>query len=225
MRREDPRMHVVEYERDEPASPPPRRKPSRPWLTWALIAAAVGITLLTDFSNDLAAFARFAISDLSTAAGRRDRSFADVRAGEIWRLVTPMFVHMTGIHLLFNAMWMRELGRMVEMRHGPLRFAGLALAIAIASNVAQYLWHGPAFGGLSGLVYGLFGYVLVRSRLQPHPGWELGRQNVMLMLGWFVLCFTGMVGPIANAAHAAGLGLGAAFGAGTGLAARCRRLP
>jgi GlpG protein len=40
----------------------------------------------------------------------------------------------------------------------------------------------------------------------------LDRQSIMFALIWFVLCFTGLVGPIANAAHAAGLVLGAAWG-------------
>jgi hypothetical protein len=63
------------------------------------------------------------------------------------------------------------------------------------------------------VVYGLFGFVMIRAKYHPAGGYTPSPQNVAMMMIWLVLCFTGLVGPIANGAHVAGLvtGAGIAF--------------
>jgi len=149
-------------------------------------------------------------------------SLPRVLQGELWRLVTPIFVHMGALHLLFNMMWLWDLGGIVESRKGPAAFAALVLAIAVGSNLGQALWSGPGFGGMSGVVYGLLGYVWAKSRYDPGEGMALHHQTVVWMTIWFVLCLTGALGPVANVAHAAGLGIGVAAGAAGSLLRRSR---
>jgi GlpG protein len=84
--------------------------------------------------------------------------------------------------------------------------------IAVTSNVAQYMTGSLRFGGMSGVVYGLFGYIWMKSRYQPGSGFYMPPNTVILMLGWFVLCTTGWIGPVANAAHGVGLVVGAIAG-------------
>ena len=144
----------------------------------------------------------------------------EIRHGEVWRLFTPMFIHMNFLHLFFNMLWLRDLGSTLERRHGSLFFTGLVLTIAVASNLLQYFLAGPFFGGMSGVVYGLFGYIWLYGRLEPRSGFFIDPTSVTLMIVWFFLCMTGMMGPIANAAHGAGLGLGLLWGF---LAARLNR--
>jgi GlpG protein len=86
------------------------------------------------------------------------------------------------------------------------------LIIAIASNVAQYFVSGPNFGGLSGVVYGLFGYLWIRGKYDPASGLQQDSTTIILSLAWFFVCLTGMIGPIANTAHASGLVMGMAWG-------------
>lgn len=134
-----------------------------------------------------------------------------LRRGQVWRILTPILVHLSILHLLFNMFWLRDLGGMVEVRRGTRYLLPLVLACAVISNIAQYYVAGPAFGGMSGVVYGLFGYVWVKGRFQPYLGLGIGQQTAMILMIWLALGFTGLLGPIANTAHVVGLLVGAAI--------------
>jgi GlpG protein len=138
--------------------------------------------------------------------------------GEIWRLVTPAFLHFSIFHVLFNSLWMWDLGRRLEFFLGRWHFLLFFVLTAVASNVVQYVWSGSAnFGGMSGVVYALVGFIAVRQRLAPHPLVTVPSALIGFMLFWLVLCMTGVVdyfiaGSVANAAHVGGLIAGALYG-------------
>lgn len=129
----------------------------------------------------------------------------DIAKGEVWRLASPMFLHFGIFHIVFNMMWLWQFGLMLEMRFRSLRFLALVLFTAALSCTAQAFMSGTGFGGMSGVNYGLFGFLFARSKLHPEPGFVLNQQTIMLFLIWLVVCFTGLVGPIANTAHVVGL--------------------
>lgn len=131
-----------------------------------------------------------------------------------WRLVTPIFLHGNPLHLLFNMMAMHSLGTIIEIRRGPRRLALMVLAIAIISNVGQYYYSGPAFGGMSGVAFGLFGYLWMKSKFDPEFGIMLNPTSVAMMLGWLALGMTGFIPDMANAAHFVGLIVGTVMGYG-----------
>ncbi len=143
--------------------------------------------------------------------------------GQYWRLVTPVFLHFGVLHIVFNGLWVWEFGRRIELQSGSLGFLLLFVVIAVGSNIGQYLWSGPTlFGGLSGVVYGLLGYVWLRGLLAPHPLLLLPRGIILFMLVWLVLCLVGVIdlflaGGVANGAHVTGLAVGAALGVLAGL--------
>jgi GlpG protein len=68
------------------------------------------------------------------------------------------------------------------------------------------------FGGLSGVGYALFGYLWMKGMYEPEQGMILHPNTINTMLIWLVLCMTGLLGPIANAAHVVGLAVGIVFG-------------
>ena len=147
-----------------------------------------------------------------------------LKRGEVWRLVTPIFLHFGVLHILFNMMWMWRLGSAVEFVRGTRRYLVLVVLIAVISNVAQFWWSGhPRFGGMSGVVFGLIGYVWMKGRTQPHEGLAMSQQTVIYSFLWLFLCMGGAVGPIANAAHLVGLIVGMFFGARPGIWKWCLR--
>jgi GlpG protein len=133
--------------------------------------------------------------------------------GEVWRSVTPIFLHFSILHLLGNSMWLYYLGTAIEVRRGTPWLAVLVFGSGILSNLGQYFIEGPSyFGGMSGVVFALFGYVWMKTIYHPMDGLYIDSRNVNLMLLWFVLCLTGLVGPIANGAHGVGLVVGILLG-------------
>jgi GlpG protein len=75
---------------------------------------------------------------------------------------------------------------------------------------------------MSGVVYALAGYVWMRGKHDRTSGLFLDQQSVTILLVWLVVCFTGVVGPIANFAHLAGLASGMAIGRVSAYLARRR---
>lgn len=140
---------------------------------------------------------------------------AEVKRGQVWRLITPIFLHFNLLHILFNMMALVDIGGLIEMRKGALRLAALVLVSALVSNLAQFAWghfQSPNFGGMSGVIYALFGYVWMKGRHEPAGGLYLSQRTTTYMLVWLVFCMTGAVGAIANAAHVAGLATGVVLG-------------
>ena len=143
----------------------------------------------------------------------------DVREGQVWRLVTPIFLHFGPFHILFNMMWLWQLGQVMEERYKTWRFGLLVLFVAVCSTVAQGLAHGPNFGGMSGVIYGLIGFVFACSKVHPNAPLGLNPQVFRFMLLWMVLCMVGVIKPVANYAHVAGLLSGGLAGVLVGLRA------
>ena len=179
------------------------------YLAYGLIVVCAAVSLFSQFGRDDTLLRQLFISYPDAGAAG---FLPEVRAGEVWRLFTPMLIHFGVAHLLFNMLWLFQLGSMIEGRQGHLHFALLVLGLAAGSNVAQYAVFGPGFGGMSGVVYGLFGYIWLRGKFDPASGLFVNYQTVMLMIIWFFFCMTGWVGPVANVAHGAGLSLGAGYG-------------
>ncbi len=138
--------------------------------------------------------------------------------GQYWRLMTPAFLHFGIFHLAFNSLWIWELGRRIETLCGSRYLLIFILFSGVAANLTQYYWSGPSlFGGMSGVVYGLLGYIWVRHRLSPHSLLAVPPGLIVFMLVWLVIGMTGVLnlfisGNIANAAHVGGLIAGIAAG-------------
>lgn len=182
----------------------------RPWneglftITWTLIVLSVGLSLATRFGES--PWANKWLYITAWIVPPEGKILPELREGQLWRLVTPAFLQVGGwMHMIFNMWWLYMAGAMIETRRGSLSMLGIALTTALVSNVAQFMWAGPAFGGMSGVGFGLFGYIWMKSRFDPGAGIYAPPDLVVQFLIWLVLCMTGAIGQIANAAHVGGL--------------------
>lgn len=128
--------------------------------------------------------------------------FEKIGKGEVWRLISPAFLHSDIFHLVFNMIWLVVLGAQIETRLRDYRFPLLIAILAIFSNTAQYLMSGAAFLGFSGVLCGLFTFMLIRMRVAPWEGYQLQRSTrnflIFAVLAMFVIQFFGFLYEISN---------------------------
>jgi Uncharacterized membrane protein (homolog of Drosophila rhomboid) len=134
-----------------------------------------------------------------------------------WRLITPAFLHFGLWHVLFNSMALWELGRRLEFVLPRHVYGGILLLTGIVANLVQHMLPGSdLFGGLSGVVFGLFGVIAVLYRRTRSPVLNLPRGLYILALVSLVvlpLILPALSGKyVANGAHVGGLLAGLALG-------------
>lgn len=195
--------------------PSPRHAP---WVL-ALIIIAAMVAWFTDLGrNSLSGYLMMTdprVYDWGSLAGRVQALSATLAGGEIWRIVTPDFLHFSWTHIIFNSVMLWFLGSQIEWFDGRQRLLVLFLVVSVLSNGLQYLTSGPLFGGLSGVVYGILGYCWLSQRQRPR--FQFPPALVTFAVAWMVLGFTPLpellgLGRMANEAHLGG------FLAGLGLA-------
>ncbi len=137
-----------------------------------------------------------------------------VAQGEVWRLLSSMFLHSGITHLALNMLSLYFLGSFVEAAFGRGRFFALYLLSGISGGLA-YLYFGgfeaPAVGA-SGAIFGLLGGILGYSLERGTFSWQnpLIRQLLILLALNLYLGFS--IPNISNTAHLGGLAGGVVFG-------------
>ena len=139
---------------DYPSATPPRSVSLRlprvtPVVTYVLLVFTIAVfcvQLVTEY-----AFGQ----DLASAFGMKVNEL--IIAGQLWRLITPMFLHGSIIHILFNMYALFALGPGLESSYGHGRFLGLYLLSGFAGNVISFLFSGNPSLGSSTAIFGLIG--------------------------------------------------------------------
>ncbi len=204
---------------------------SQRW-TIGIIVVCVLVSLVSRGGHDPAVVEALSITPYRIIEGRVFFPLEGLKVtlkGPVWRLVTPIFLHIGIAHLLFNMYMLYYLGGAIERRRGPLRYLLLVFLIAVASNLVQYYFghpflegaelkfrRSPFFGDMSGVDYGLFGYIWMKSRFQPQLGLRIDPSMVVLMVVYLFFCMTPLaeyiIGRVANGAHVGGLLAGMVLG-------------
>jgi membrane associated rhomboid family serine protease len=156
-------------------------------------------------------FGRLASSELAATLWQSNSAVAD---GEWWRIFTPVLLHGSITHILFNMWALWVLGPQIERSVGSRAFVGLYLAAAGIGGAA-FFYMSDAGGlavGASGAIFGLFGVWL---------SWAIQRRNTMWgramlsQLGFLLLINAALplfIRGIAWEAHLGGLAAGFALG-------------
>jgi len=148
----------------------------------------------------------------------RELAFSYITQGQLWRVITPAFIHFGFMHVLFNLLWWKDLANILENTKGPLFLMVFLLITAAIPNFLQAVMTGANFGGLSGVVYGLLGYLWIYKVVNSKAQYGLPKSDVVLMIGWFFLCLFDVFSfGVANWAHGGGLVLGMIIGGVYGL--------
>lgn len=141
---------------------------------------------------------------------------AAINAGEWWRLLTPMVLHGSVFHLLFNSWALYALGADVERVYGTLRFLALYLLAGLAGSIASYVFNpGSLSVGASGAIFGMLGALAAFSYTSRSLiGAEASRMQLgqMATLAVINLAFGFAVPNIDNSAHIGGLIVGGLVG-------------
>ncbi|HSW42046.1 MAG TPA: rhomboid family intramembrane serine protease [Patescibacteria group bacterium] len=172
----------------------------RPLTSYAIIA----VTILVSF----VAFQQ-AAGDVLMALWLDKQGLAD---GEWWRLVTPVLVHGSLLHLLFNMYFLYLVGPLVENLYGSARFLLLFGLTAAAGSAASFVFGGPAPSvGASGAIFGLCGVLIAVSAVH-RPVLDRRGRAIMGQIGGLVVLnlvigfgFDALGARIDNAAHVGGL--------------------
>jgi len=173
-------------------------------VTIGLIIVSVVVSILTGFGqhDPFGILSWLSFSNVPKEA-------PEIFSGQIWRLITPIFLHFSPLHLIFNVIWIYDLGRGLETTLGKLRFIALVSIIAIFSNFLEYTLGHYLFGGMSGVIYGLAAFIYVSQKLDPFFTLYLSPTAVAILGAWLIVCWTPLISGVANYAHIGGLGAGA----------------
>ena len=198
--------------RVEAAAPPTvvaRTRPRGPnatrVLSIALLGVAGAIALTLGDSSDVGVLIR---------SGAMVRGL--VHGGEWWRIVSCVFVHVGGVHLIVNVVGLWFLGRLTEDLMGSWRTACVFALSGIAGAAASYL-ASPAgvSAGASGAIFGLLGAVFVEltlHRKRHRSAWNRGVWGSLVVVTVAQVA-TGFVYPVIDQwAHGVGLAVGALAG-------------
>jgi rhomboid protease GluP len=131
-----------------------------------------------------------------------------VQQGELWRLITSMFLHAGWLHWLANSWALYQLGTLYEVLFGSKRFTLIYFSTGIIAGLASSLYnHGPAVGA-SGAVFGILGafiFSIRRSPLYRHQPWTRGLIGQLVFWILVNLAIGYSVPHIDNVAHIGGL--------------------
>ncbi len=151
-----------------PAQPAPgyvkvRYQGQRPIVVYGLIGLTVFIYLLQlvspYFVNATSLMQQMGVllygSDPVSILGMKINEL--IVSGQYWRLITPMFLHGSIMHIAFNMYALNAIGPELERHYGHGRFLGLYLLAGFVGNVFSFLFSPNPSLGSSTAIFGLLG--------------------------------------------------------------------
>ena len=135
-----------------PAAPAPgplalRLPSSPPRVTHVILGLTIFIYLLQMASQFILGY------DLPLMLGAKSSDL--IRQGQLWRLITPVLLHASLLHIGFNMYALFSFGTGLERRFGHFRFLALYLLAGFSGNVLSFLFSDGISVGASTSIFGL----------------------------------------------------------------------
>ena len=139
--------------------------------------------------------------------------------GEWWTVITAMYLHGGILHILFNVLWIRQLGPAVEELYGPARLFVIFTVSGVLGFLVSNVLGVPFTVGASGSIFGLLGAMVAFGRRR---GGVFGTMVLRQYGQWAILLFAlgFFMSGVNNLAHAGGFLGGLASGLVLSLAER-----
>jgi rhomboid protease GluP len=129
---------------------------SAPYVTYAVIGVTVAFYIVQVVSVVVFGYpTTYGNIDWLELFGARINDF--IRAGQVWRLLTPALLHGSIPHIFFNMYALFSLGTSLERYFGHRRFFVLYVLGAFAGNVTSFLFTTGYSVGASTAIFGLIG--------------------------------------------------------------------
>jgi len=196
-----------------PAPPIPPAPPPAPVITENLVSPVVTYTLMviTIIVYILqAGTQQFLGYDIPALLGMKVNDL--IIQGQLWRLLTPMFLHGSILHIGFNMYALVIIGSELERRFGHWRFLLLYFLGSFGGNVFSFLLSPNASLGASTAIFGLLGAEMVffyQNRKLFGAGARRALQNVITVAA--INFLIGLSPGIDNWGHLGGLVAGLIF--------------
>ncbi|AFM41854.1 putative membrane protein [Desulfosporosinus acidiphilus SJ4] len=181
----------------------PQKQPI-PYFTYAFI----GINLLVFLLMTLAGGSEN--QDVLIAFGAKVNSL--IQAGQVWRLLTSMFIHIGYFHLAFNLYALWALGPLTELSYGHGKYFAIYMLSGLGGAMASFLFSPFLSAGASGAIMGLLGAQLFFIYKRPYL-WKSGLGMNLVIVILVNLGFGFWQPGIDNFAHLGGLFTGMFMGA------------
>lgn len=135
-----------------------------------------------------------------------------INSGELWRLVTPSFLHKNLVHFLLLLAFLFQFGRTIEEISGRTYLLAMFFVSAIVSNFLEFKISNAHFGGMTGTVYCLYGFIWIRSLIDTKYAGKLNQIVHMFMLGLILSGFMNIFYINNRFGSIGGLAIGLAWG-------------
>jgi uncharacterized protein len=135
--------------------------------------------------------------------------------GEIWRLISAVFLHGGGGHLLYNMFALLLFGFILERLIGSKRFLIVFLVSGVVANMIAVNFYDSSLGA-SGAIYGILGCIIILRPMMMV--WAFGIIIPMFVAGllWIAGDIMGVFGfgdaNVGRVAHLGGMGVGLLMG-------------
>ncbi len=129
--------------------------------------------------------------------------------GQVWRLLTSIFLHAGILHLVFNMYALLYVGSILERVIGKNKFILAYLISGITASVASLMMHENIVSiGASGSIFGLYGVLLALLIFKEFRVSDISVKSLLLSILFFVfynIIYGFGKSGIDNAAHIGGL--------------------